>query len=77
MTAIPDSVLEPTIAPIMSCILSALTVTAPLETVKSVESKEAIPLLLLVASSALIVTVAVSEPLPEMSIPSPADISET
>ena len=71
-TAIPLSVLEDTIAPTMSCTRSALRVTAPLETVKSVESKEATPLLLSVASSALMVTAAVSLPEPLTLIPSPA-----
>ena len=77
MTLIPVSVLPENIAPTKSCILSALIVTSPLDTVKSVPSKLAIPLFVSVASSADIVTVAVSEPLPETSIPSPADISET
>ena len=61
----------------MSWILSVCIVTAPLLTLKSVASKLAIPLLLSVASSADIVTVAVSEPLPLTSIPSPALISAT
>jgi len=46
----------------------ALTVTAPEDTEKSVESKEATPLLLDVASSAAIVTVV---PVALVSIPSP------
>ena len=51
--------------------------TAPLDTVKSVLSKLAIPLLLLVASSADTVMVAFSEPPPLTSIPSPAVRSAT
>ena len=65
----PDSVLELNIAPTMSCTLSACSVTAPLDTEKSVESKLATPLLEEVASSAENVTV------PELSAtskPSPA-----
>ena len=68
----PLSVLLVTIAPTISCTRSALTVTAPLDTVKSVLSKDAIPLLESVASSALMVIAADSLPLPEISIPSPA-----
>ena len=73
----PLSVLELTIAPTMSCTRSELSVTSPELTVKSVLSKEAIPLLLSVASSAVIVTPAVSEPEPLTSIPSPAVIVAT
>ena len=73
----PDSVLLDTIAPMMSCTRSAFRVTAPLETVKSVLSKDAMPLLLSVASSADIVTAAVSDPLPLTSMPSPAAIVAT
>ena len=64
-----------TIAPTISCTLSVFRETSPELTVKSVESNEAIPLLEAVASSALIVTDALSLPDPETSIPSPALIS--
>ena len=73
----PLSVLEESIAPTMSWILSAWSVTAPLDTEKSVASKEATPLLESVASSALMVIAAVSLPLPVTSIPSPAAIVAT
>ena len=53
----------------MSCILSACKVTAPLETLKSVESKLATPLFEAVASSAEKVTVPLDSP---TSNPSPA-----
>ena len=66
---IPVSVLLENIAPVRSWMRSALRVTAPLDTEKSVESKLATPLLEAVASSADMVTV------PELSAtskPSPA-----
>ena len=72
VTAIPFSVLLLTIAPTMSSTRSATKLTAPEDTEKSVLLNEAIPLLLAVASSADIVTAAVSDPLPVTSIPSPA-----
>ena len=55
----PLSVLELTIAPTISCTRSAFRVTSPELTVKSVLSKDAIPLLESVASSAEIVMAAV------------------
>ena len=63
--------------PTISCTRSTFTVTSPDATVKSVPSKEAIPLLVSVASSAEIVTPAVSEPEPLTSMPSPALIVAT
>ena len=69
MAAIPVSVLELNIAPTISCILSACSVTAPLDTEKSVESKLATPFLEEVAAAPENVTV------PELSAtskPSPA-----
>mgnify|MGYP007077500876 CR=1 FL=1 len=51
--------------------------TSPELTVKSVPSKDAIPLLVSVASSAETVIVAFSEPPPLTSIPSPAVRSAT
>ena len=77
VTAMPFSVLDDTIAPTMSEMRSALIVTAPELTVKSVLSNDAIPLLLAVASSAETVIVAFSEPPPDTSIPSPAVKSAT
>ena len=71
----PDSVLEPTIAPIMSCILSALRVTSPLDTVKSVPSKVATPALVSVANSADKVAVLPSPCVCDTSSPSPTAIS--
>ena len=59
MTDMPLSVLELTIAPTISCTRSAFRVTSPELTVKSVLSKDAIPLLESVASSAEIVMAAV------------------
>ena len=70
VTDIPDSVLLENIAPTMSCTLSAFTVTAPLDTVKSVLSNDATPLLLEVASSAETVIVPEDSP---TSMPSPAE----
>jgi len=61
-----------TAAPTMSSILSALRVTAPDDTVKSVASNDATPLLLSVASSAEMVIVlfvtAVSIPSPPVKV---------
>ena len=72
VTDMPDSVLLDTIAPTIACILLEFTVTEPLLTVKSVLSKEAIPLLLAVASSPLNVTVpddsATSKPSPAANV---------
>ena len=63
--------------PTISCTLSAFRVTSPDETLKSVASKDAIPLFESVASSAEIVTAAVSLPEPDTSIPSPAAMVAT
>ena len=64
--------LEPTIAPTMSCTLSALIVTSPEDTVKSVPSNVATPALVSVASSAAIVMVSsdtvVSTPSPPVKV---------
>ena len=65
------SVFELNIAPAISCTLSVFKVTSPDETVKSVASKDAIPLLVSEASSAETVNVL---PETEVSIPSPPAI---
>ena len=62
------------IPPTISSICSWTRLTAPLETEKSVALKDAIPLLVVVASSPLTVTV---EPANAVSIPSPPAISTT
>ena len=55
-------------------IAESCVVTAPLVTVNFAESNDATPLLLVVASSAAIVTVV---PVAEVSIPSPPTIDKT